>query len=33
MNNKAFLMQVAGAVVAGLILNYINTRNTKAEAK
>lgn len=29
--NKAFLWQVAGAVAAGLILNYITTK--KAEVK
>lgn len=29
--NKAFVMQVAGAVVAGLILNYMTTK--KAETK
>lgn len=32
MNTKAFLMQVAGAVAAGLILNYIATKKTKTEA-
>lgn len=29
--NKAFFMQVAGAVVAGLIINYITNKKTEVK--